>query len=199
MKKLLVLAVCALTLSACAGLKTSGEYLFRGESYFRDGNVEQAIASYNKAGEINPNNIEVYASRGTAQYFAGNLDAAIEDFLIVIENQPYRSEAYGALSAAAAQKGDYEDALKYANAALFIDPNNVEAFFSRGAINYSMAKYEQAAADYSMVIKARPFADAYTARAAAYEKLGKTKEMQEDLKAAQTPGMAQRINELYGN
>lgn len=198
MKKVFILgAVCLL--GACASLKTSGEYIFRGESYLKDGKPTEAIANYNKAIKVNPNNVEAYASRGAANYFAGNLDAAIEDFVLVINNQPYRSEAYSALGAALAAKGDYEDSLKYINASLFLNPNNVEGFFSRGAVNYALGHYDQAVNDYSVVIQNRPFADAYKARAAAYEKLGKTKEAKADAEAAATPGMAQKVNAMYGN
>ena len=57
MKLAKLVALCIL-LGACSTLKTSSEYLARGNGYMKDGKKQQALAAYNKALALNPDNLD---------------------------------------------------------------------------------------------------------------------------------------------
>jgi tetratricopeptide (TPR) repeat protein len=44
-------------LAACTTLPTSSEYLLRGDGYFQDGKPQQALKAYDRALELNPDNL----------------------------------------------------------------------------------------------------------------------------------------------
>lgn len=62
-------------------LSTQADDYFReAEKYYSQGNYDQAIANYNKAIQINPNDAKVYVNRGVAYASRCNYDQAIADF-----------------------------------------------------------------------------------------------------------------------
>ena len=193
MKKICLLTV-VIGFMGCQSLPTSSEWLSRGNGYMQDGKMTQAIQAYNKAQKLNPQNIEVYSSRGAAYFFTGDYANAQQDFIKVLEKNPYHADAYNALASALAAQGDFENALDMANKALILNPNKPEVFFTRGGINFMLGKYDQAVYDYSVVIKLRPAADVYNARGAAYLKLGKQKEAQQDFAMAKSGQVPEKIN-----
>lgn len=194
MKRISILLAVVLLAACATGYKTSGEYFFRGESYLKDNNPEQALASFEKALKINPDNIDVYASRGSTHYFMGNYQAAIDDFYIVVKARPYDAVSYNAMASALAAGGSFANALEFSDIAVKLAPDNLEALFTRGAINFSLGRYTDAEKDYTSIIKTRPFADVYRARAAVYEKLGKQKEAEKDIELSKAEGLPIHIN-----
>ncbi len=198
MKKILFLLLVFSFIVACSpsGPQTSGEFVFRGESYHQDGNIKKAIENFDKAIKINPENLDAYSSRGTAYFFNKEFQKAVNDFAIVAKYQPDNYQAFNALASALAGLGDYDNALKLVNRSLLINPNNAEAFFTRGGINISRNEYKQAIGDYSVVIKIRPFADAYISRAFAYKSLEMEEEYQKDMQMAKRRGLPRHINQF---
>ena len=80
-RMILVFAVC-LFAAACQTLPTSSEYLARGDGYFKDGKIEQALKAYDKALALNPDRTDIYASRGAAYLKKGDEAKAQDDFNI---------------------------------------------------------------------------------------------------------------------
>ncbi|HEY85645.1 MAG TPA: tetratricopeptide repeat protein [Chloroflexi bacterium] len=52
------------------------------------GDLEQAIADYNKAIDLNPDYAAAYSNRGVAYYYSGDLEQAIADFERYLELAP---------------------------------------------------------------------------------------------------------------
>jgi len=193
MKKIVLLAgMCCL--AACAGLPTSSECLLRGDGYFKDGNAQKALASYNRAVLLNPDNLEAYASRGAVHFFAGNYDLAEADFKFVLDKNPYQPDAYTAYGSVLAAKGQYESALEALNAALALKPGKPEIFFSRAGVYFMLGRYDEAVMDYTSVINLHPAADVYNARGAAYQRMGKTELAKRDFETAQTARIPATLN-----
>ena len=84
MKKISLFAA-LLALAACQTLPTSSEWLVRGNGYFKDGNIQKAVAAYNRAIELNGQRPDVYAARGTAYFFDGQYAQAQQDFIKVLQ------------------------------------------------------------------------------------------------------------------
>lgn len=193
--KIKFLSLCVMLLCACQTLPTSAEWKIRGDGYFQDGKPQQALAAYNRALELNPDNGGVYAARGAAYFFTGDYLAAQKDFMKVLEINPYEPEAYSALGSTLAALGYYQDALEVLNMALVLAPQKPEIFFSRGGVNFMLGQYDQAVADYSYVLKLRPAADVYNARGAAYLKMGNQEAANKDFDMAKSGRVPEKLND----
>ena len=88
---------------------------------------------------------------------------------------------------------DYEQAVIHFTSAIDIDDRNVPAYLGRGEANLGLEEYEQAEADYTMVIETlqAESVEAYVGRAEAYSGQGKTEEAEEDLQRAQELGLTE--------
>ena len=88
---------------------------------------------------------------------------------------------------------DYEQAVIHFTSAIDIDDRNVPAYLGRGEANLGLEEYEQAEADYTMVIETlqAESVEAYVGRAQAYSGQGKTEEAEEDLQHAQDLGLTE--------
>lgn len=181
-------------LAACTTLPTSSEYLLRADGYFQDGKPQQALKAYDRAIELNPDNLTAYASRGAVYFFAGDYNRAEADFLHVLEKNPYQPDAYTAYASTLAAKGDFENALTVLNLALQLKPGKAEIFFSRAGVYFMLGRLNESVVDYTSVINLRPAAEVYNARGAAYLKMGKEDLAQKDFETAKSGRMPERLN-----
>ena len=67
--------------------------------------MDQAIAAYSRAIELNPNNAAAYNNRGAAYWEKGELDRAFSDYNKAIELDPELANAYGSRGNAHREKG----------------------------------------------------------------------------------------------
>ena len=188
MKKILIgigLAFCM----ACTSLPTSTEYVQRADGYLKDGKIKKALASYNRAISLNPENLDAYASRGTAHFFAGNFALAEKDFKYVLTKNPYHADAYTALGSALASQGDYDGALQMFERAILLKPSRPENVLSRAGVYFMQGRYEEAVADYSAVLRSYPAAEVYHARGVVYQNMGRQDLAQKDFATAQNVPM----------
>lgn len=184
MKKIVIVLTGLICLGACMTLPTSSEYATRGDGYVKDGKMDKAITAYNKALELNPDNLEVYASRGAAHYFMGHFDLAQQDFEHALKANPYHSDTYTAYGSVLAARGDYKNALTILNMALELNPTKPENYFSRAGVYFMLQDYPKALADYTTVLQVAPARDVLNARGATYLRMGKENLAEQDFKAA---------------
>ena len=192
MKKVLILL--PVLLAACTTLPTSAEYLLRGDGYFADGKPQKALEAYNRALEINPDNLEGYASRGSVYFFTGDYDRAEQDFLYVLDKNPYQADAYTAYASTLAAKGDFQNALTVLDFAVRLKPDKPEIFFSRAGVYFMLGQWEDALRDYTSVINLSPAAEVFNARGVVYERLGKKDLAQQDFDMAKSGRIPAKLN-----
>jgi tetratricopeptide (TPR) repeat protein len=102
-------------------------------------------------------------------------DAAMRacDRLISSRSGSGRAAAYRARGYWKNKKGNSESALADLNAAIQLEPRNVESYFYRGEIFKGTDQFDRALADFEMVTRIDPtFAAAYYYRGHLYEKKG---------------------------
>ena len=104
----------------------------RGAAWYRKGNLDRAIADYNAAIELDPNNTVAYNNRGNAWYIKGDLDSAIDDYNAAIGLKPNYARAYYNKGNAWRRKGNFDKAIADYDAAIRLDPNYAEAYNNRG-------------------------------------------------------------------
>lgn len=195
MKKIVLFGT--LFLMACATLKTSSEYITRGNGYLKDGNKQAAIACFNKAVALNPANLEAYEARGAAYFFNGQYDLATADFERVLAEDPYRISAYTAYGSVLAARGDFKNALRVLNLVDKLGTARPETYFARGGVHYMLEQYDLAVADYTRVLQQRPAAEVFNARGSAYSKWGKQDMAQQDFEKAKEGGLPQHLNDYH--
>lgn len=83
------------------------------------------------------------------------------------------------------QEGKYLDAKKYYDEAIRLNPNYIEAFYSRGICKIILKDYEEALKDFDEAIHLDPnYAEAYNSRGNVKAQLGRHKESLEDYNKA---------------
>ena len=86
--------------------QTATEFNDRGVAKWRKGDLDGAIADYNRAVELNPKDTAAYYNRGVAKQTRGDLDGAFADYNRTLELDPKYAVAYNNRSAAKQAKGD---------------------------------------------------------------------------------------------
>ena len=79
----------------------------RGVAYMHSGELDQAIADYNKVIEFSPNYGDAYYNRGIAYRAKGDTDRAIADYTKAIENNPRDVDAHRNRGDAYRQQGRF--------------------------------------------------------------------------------------------
>ncbi len=97
-------------------------YLSRGEDYQKKGDLDRAIADFDKAIEFDPKLTPAYENRGFARNEKGEYDRAITDFNKAIELDPKLTLAYDNRGFARNKKGEYDRAITDFNKAIELDP-----------------------------------------------------------------------------
>ncbi len=116
----------------------------------------KAIASYNKAIEINPDYAMAYFNRGVAKAQLKNYQDAIKDYQKTIELDSSYYPAYNNMANAFLSLKEYETALQYINKAMEINPEYHNAKLTKADLLTLMKKYEEALPWYNEFLKIFP-------------------------------------------
>jgi small glutamine-rich tetratricopeptide repeat-containing protein alpha len=98
--------------------KTQGNQFLTSKQY------SEAIESYSKAIEFNPENAIYYCNRAAAHSFLGQHEKAIDDCKASISKDPKYSKAYSRLGLAFYSLGNFRESKENYEKALEYDPNN---------------------------------------------------------------------------
>ncbi|PSB41150.1 hypothetical protein C7B80_31550 [Cyanosarcina cf. burmensis CCALA 770] len=117
---------------------------------------EEAIASYDQALKINPNNNDAWHSRGYALSNVGRYEEAIASYDQALKINPNNNNAWYNRGIVLRKLERYEEAIASYDQALKINPNNNNAWNNRGvALNY-LGSYEEALDSYDQALKINP-------------------------------------------
>lgn len=178
-------------------------YLFRATARNQKGDYDGAIADYEKVITLDPENkssyirelASIYNNRGYDKEIGvymnqkvADYEGAINDYTKAVEIDSSYQGAYINRANAKKEKGDYEGAISDYTKAIEINSKNVIAgvYASRANAKSQKNDFEGAVSDYSKAIELdSEIAEFYKNRAAAYNKLGKTKNAEQDIKKAE--------------
>ncbi|HSW47128.1 MAG TPA: tetratricopeptide repeat protein [Phycisphaerae bacterium] len=160
-------------------------YLSRGGDLLNRGLTEQAMADFEKALELDPNNAAARRARGQVLVAMGQDRQAVQEFSRAIELEPRYASAY--LDRAEALRGlsQFDEALRDYDRAIKLKPRFAAAFLSRGNLLSSLQRYREAIGDYDKAIELKPnHADARCNRGACFIAIGEPAGALSDLNRA---------------
>ena len=141
------------------------------------GRHEEAIASFDKALEIKPDNDQAWYNRGIALDNLGSYQEAIASYNQALEIKPDKDQAWYNRGIALGNLGSYEDAIASYDKALEIKPDKDQAWNNRGVALGNLGRYEEEIASYDKALEFKPDKDqAWNNRGVALGNLGSYQE-----------------------
>nr|WP_319375616.1 tetratricopeptide repeat protein [uncultured Methanoregula sp.] len=166
-------------------------YSLRGITYFNlftFGNVPKdeallnlALGDFDKAIEINPDDIQSFIGRGMAFILLKNFKAAIDEFNKALKLCPESPLAYLQRGLANREMNKFEDAINDFSSAIKLEPKQMQHYRSRGITFLQMNQYKLALNDFNKAIDLDPTnPQLFNSRALAKYKMGLCQEAQID-------------------
>lgn len=171
----------------------------RGYAYYHKGDFGLAIADFDAAIRLNPNNALVYIARGMAyDYSERNYEKTIDNFSSAIRLEPNNARYYNFRCWALVLNGDAELALSDCSKSLELDPSNPNAFDSRGIAQFALGNYLAALKDYDKAIELNSEAwSTHLNRARVYEILGDSLKAERDRSVARANAQEEKQYETW--
>ncbi|PSB41643.1 prenyltransferase [Cyanosarcina cf. burmensis CCALA 770] len=120
------------------------------------GDFEEAIATYDKALNINPNNDLAWFGRGVALEKLGQYEEALATYDKALNINPNNNLAWFGRGVALVNLGRVEEAIATYDKALDINPNNDLAWYNRGVALGKLGRIEEALASYDKALDINP-------------------------------------------
>ena len=144
-------------------------YFRRAGFYFQKGEVDRAIADYDRIIEHDPNNSIARFRRASAYVRKREIDAALADYEKAVELDPKDVYAYLGRAVAYMAKGDIDRGIDDYSRVLQIHPENVSAYVGRSTAYRIKDEPDRAIADCNRVIEISPNREfGYLCRGEAY-------------------------------
>jgi tetratricopeptide (TPR) repeat protein len=113
-------------------------YYNNGNNLLNSGKLEEALASYNQAIEVNPKFIEALNNKGTVLAKMGKVDESLETFEQGLKINPDISGLWLGKGLALSMKGNFKEGLQAIDQSLKINPSNNDAINARSRIISAM-------------------------------------------------------------
>jgi lipoprotein NlpI/Leu/Phe-tRNA-protein transferase len=152
---------------------TSHDFFFEGMALYRAGQLDEAIAAYTKAIELNPKNAMVFSNRGNVYNYKGLWDMAIRDYDKAIELDPKNAVTFNNRGTVYSDKGLWDMAIRDYDKAIELDPKYAGSFSNRGNVYREKGLWDMAIRDHDKAIELDPKnAKAFNNRGIAYRDKG---------------------------
>jgi tetratricopeptide (TPR) repeat protein len=134
----------------------AGAHFFRGNSYLNKGELDRAIADYNKAIALNSKDADFYSNRAVAYFNKRNYDRTIADASKAIALKPENPGAYNNRGNAYTSSGNRERAIEDYSKAIALSPEEADFYANRGYVCFLQDDNGKAAADYRKALELQP-------------------------------------------
>lgn len=131
------------------GANLSWAYTNRGFVWEGKGDYDKAIADYNEAIKLNPQDAIAFNNRGNAWDKKADYDRAIADYNEAIRLDQKYSIAYINRGGMWRSKGDYDKAIADYGEGIRLNPQDASAFNKRGNARFIKGEFSSAAADFA--------------------------------------------------
>jgi len=127
-------------------------YLLQGQIAQSKGDLPGALAAYDKAIEIRPNDASARNTRAKAREAKGDHDGAIADYAQALTLQPRAAAFYAGRGRARTAKGDFDGAIADLDKSLELSPRESSFAVYRGDARRAMGDLKGALEDYEHAI-----------------------------------------------
>jgi tetratricopeptide (TPR) repeat protein len=131
-------------------------HLTRGNAATREGRFVAGAADYQKAVEVDPDNLRARQSLASALLRLDNLDGALEHFEAAARLAPKNARAQSDLGTALAEKGDSERAVHHLRLAVELEPALEKAQFNLANNLVRMGEFDEAVDTYRKILETDP-------------------------------------------
>lgn len=149
----------------------------RGVALERLGRFAEALASYERAVELDPGDAVPCFNRGNALLALGRVDEALEHYDKAILLAPNHVNAHINRGSALLRLHRYDEALAAYTRAAAVKPDCADAFYNQGVALMDLGRQDEAIDRFDQAIALQPrHADAFTNRGNAFKTLGRLEE-----------------------
>ncbi|OGG04932.1 hypothetical protein A2Z33_06575 [Candidatus Gottesmanbacteria bacterium RBG_16_52_11] len=127
-----------------------------GDVYMRRGDINQAIAEFSRAIELNPFYADAYHNRGLSYLKAGKTEEAERDLSEAVRLNPNIWQSKQLLASIQFGRGDYQEALNQISSALTTVPANPDLYANLGLIYLKLEDRDKADAAFDQAIRLDP-------------------------------------------
>jgi Flp pilus assembly protein TadD len=128
----------------------------RGSNHTLAGRLDKAIADFDAAVTMAPNEALPLYNRGATRFLDGDLEGAVEDFTAALERDPQFVQAYQRRGIARVNLGEMQEALTDFDAALRVSPDNPEMLMERGTCRAELGDFDGAIQDFQRALTVAP-------------------------------------------
>jgi tetratricopeptide (TPR) repeat protein len=139
--------------------RTSGNVMAElnlGEAVFKKGRTEEAIAHFDRALQIEPNEATVHGSLGAALLKMGRRTEAMTHLRRSLEIEPNQAPIQSTLGVVLLEDGRPDESLAHLLAAVAIDPDYGDAHYNLGNTLLRIGREKDALAEYDSALKINP-------------------------------------------
>jgi tetratricopeptide (TPR) repeat protein len=135
---------------------SGGELVNRGIEKAKNGDLDGAIADFNRAIEIDPKDDAPYFNRAQAKWLKKDTAGAIADYTRAIELGSTNPAAYNNRGNARAEKNDRDGAIADYTRAIELKPDYARAYYNRATVKKDKGDKKGAEADFKTAKKLDP-------------------------------------------
>lgn len=129
------------------------QYLQQGTQKNQANNFQGAIADFNEAIRLDPDDVNAYINRGYAHHRLGSLNAAANDYNKAIQLNPNSAEAHSNLSHVRFDQRNFNEAAKLAQRAIELKNNFPEAHLNLGNALYAQNELDSASQQFQTALQ----------------------------------------------
>ncbi|MEU3558232.1 tetratricopeptide repeat protein [Streptomyces fragilis] len=160
-------------------------HVVRGRRLEVAGQEDAAVAEFDRAIALAPDNPAARFHRGRAHLRAGRPEAAVRDLDVAVRLEPADARALSQRGEAHRRARRFDEAVADFTAALALDPGQVRALGSRGQVHQQAGRFDEAVADFTAALALDPgYVWALGCRGRSHRQAGRYDEAVADLTAA---------------
>jgi len=127
--------------------KQAKNHIRQGYRFYRKNQIQEAVKSYGKAIEMDPNNAEAFFWRGRAFLQAEKYDEALADFRMAVKLRPSYTVAHDNLGWLYARRKEYKEGIQHLSKSIALNPRNGWTYYTRARCYFGTGDTENALSD----------------------------------------------------
>ncbi len=137
-------------------------YLELADDYQKKGMLDLAIENYNKAVNLEPNNIKIYNKLAITYYYKNDFESAIKNYKKIVEISPDYAMPYNNMGLISFNLQNFDEAIKNYKKAIETNPDYYSAYNNLGNAYYKINLIDKAIESYKKAVeKNSNYVDAY--------------------------------------